>query len=393
MKAPSKIIGLVQAKCEWPLLALSISHALMHHVDEVYVLNHLSADESVEGIAEIQELWQDRVHIFNFHDEHYWQEASTNLLIEMCRSKPTDWIYVFDADEFILTQNNKPLRDVLDGIDPKYSVVKYDVQNWISNVNFDETRIDHYRTLRYRSIPSLLNADIDDIIKGIEQGDLNYFDVQLFYSKVIFRNGSISWLSAGAHFLKEPTDISVCNIDSNELRVAHFPLLSRNRLQLKAEHGMRLIQDGFSAYHGWQGQIIYRLFKSGLLDEFWNNHAITSDNPVDDKMSKLFDSDDSFVLAIEPVLAILENKYGSCVIPKNKELRMPYGKSYDTEIPFIDALMATHKFQTIADSLRQERDALIRELNALVNSRTWRYTRFIRVILKLIVSGNRDDRP
>ena len=44
MKNIPKVFGLIQAKNEWPPLALSISHALMHHVDEVYVLNHASLD-------------------------------------------------------------------------------------------------------------------------------------------------------------------------------------------------------------------------------------------------------------------------------------------------------------------------------------------------------------
>ena len=45
----------------------------MHHVDEVYVVNHSSTDGSCEGTRRLQRLWQDRVHVFDYYDEHFWQ--------------------------------------------------------------------------------------------------------------------------------------------------------------------------------------------------------------------------------------------------------------------------------------------------------------------------------
>src|SRR5208337_792489 len=155
MNSLPKVVGLVQAKNEWPLLALSISHALMYHVDEVYVLNHSSTDGSSKGLQHLQNLWKDRIHVFNRHDEAFWQEASINALIVVSQDASPDWIYAFDSDEFLLTHGHRPLKEILDDIDHKYAVVRYEVQNWISTEDFDETHLDNYRILRYRSVPNV----------------------------------------------------------------------------------------------------------------------------------------------------------------------------------------------------------------------------------------------
>ena len=424
-----KVVGLMQAKNEWPLLALSISHALMYHVDEVYVLNHASADGSFEGLQRLQELWKGRIHVMNFHDEHYWQEASTNVLIVVTQSASPDWIYVFDSDEFLLTPGNRPLKEILDDVDPKYAAVCYEVQNWISTENFDETHLDHFRMLRYRSVPNLFLYMREEIYADeILNGNLNFYDVP-FPSKVIFRNDTASWLAAGAHALKSPTGVLTLDIGADELRVAHFPLLTGKRLELKARQGRLVIQDRFPAYHGWQNQMIYRFSQDDKLDQFWESHTITPHNDSNDRTLPSYVIDDGFVQAIEPVLCLLEEGLDSRILQKNGEPDLSTGRSDDTQIPFRTAVQLTRKFQLIADSLCLERDALVTERNALVaerdaivtqrdaivtqrdaivtqrdaivterdalvterdalvterdailNSRTWRYTRFLRVI-------------
>ncbi len=422
MNSTVRVVGLVQAKNEWPLLALSISHALMHHVDEVYVLNHSSTDGSFEGLQHLQELWKDRIHVLNFNDEPFWQEASTNALIVVSQDASPDWIYVFDSDEFILTHGNKPLKEIMDYLDHKYAVVRYEVQNWISTDDFDETHLDNYRLLRYRSEPNMFTVMHPDIYADeIRNGNWSFYDLP-FPSKVIFRNNTASWLAAGAHSLKSPTGVSTLDICSDKLRVAHIPYLIRKRLEQKARQGQLHIQHRLPNCHGWQNQMLYWLSQDNKLDQFWESHTISHHNDSNNGTLPSYVIDDSFVRALEPVLCLLEDGLDSRTLRRTGELDLSSRKSDDTQIPFRTAVHLTRKCQLIADSLRQERDAIVAERNAIVaerdaivterdaivaerdaiaternaivterhaiaaerdailNSRIWRYTRFLRVI-------------
>ena len=191
-----RAVGLIQASNEWPLLAVSISHALMYHVDEVYVVNHSSTDGSREGTRRLQALWQGRVHAFDYSDEHFWQEACMSVLLELSKSAAPDWIYVVDADEFMIARRRRiSERLCLTKFDSQYSVVRYEVENWISTEDFDESDLACYRLLRYRSVPSLsLDMRIETRVDEIRNGNVNYFDLP-FASKALFRNKEALWVS------------------------------------------------------------------------------------------------------------------------------------------------------------------------------------------------------
>jgi len=410
MSIPSKVVGLVQARNEWPLLALSISHALIYHVDEVYVLNHSSTDGSFEGLQLLEELWKHRIHILNFHDPHFWQEASTNALIEVSQEASPDWIYVFDADEFLLTQACKPLKEILDELDPQYLAIRYEVRNWISTENFDQTHLNDYRKLHFCSVPRLfMDMNLETLVDEIGKGNLNFFDVP-FLSKVIFRNDSTAWLGAGAHALKNWTDTRTLHMNPVILTAAHFPFLCKNRVRKKARDGKVLTQDHFPITHGWQNQMIYKLSQQNKLDQFWRNHAIGSHNDSDHRALPSFIIDNDFVQAIESTIRFLNDGFDSGILQRAGELEPLSRERDDTQIPFRTLARSTQKFQEIADSIRQERDALALERDALalerdalalerdalaserdaiLNSHTWRYTKFLRIIFAHFAPAHR----
>lgn len=365
MNKSPKIIGVIQARDEWPLVTLSISHALMHHVDEVFILNHAGGDASFQKIIKALDLWRGRVHLFNLYDERYWQEASSSVLVELCQSVSPDWIYFFDADEFLLTQDCVPLRQILNGVDAKCSVIRYEFQNWISTDDFDPAHLDHYRNLVWRALPDLSrNLYTQTVVDEIWQGNLNFFDVPSD-SKVIFRNDCGFWPCAGAHNVQGNTVVETFQIDSETLRAVHLPFLSRDRLQLKAKQGEALIQSGFEARHGWQNQLIYRFWKEGLLDQFWKSHSIGPRQTSCGRKLPSFVIDDGLARAIEPVLSLLEEGFGSGV-PYIKSDPVPM-EPQDTQIPLRTAIRSARKFQLLAESMRIERNALAHKLSGLTN--------------------------
>jgi hypothetical protein len=360
------IAGLVQAQDEWPFLAVSISHALMHHVDDVYVLNHASSDETHDGLLRLQRLWKGRIHAFDLRDDRLLQEASTNVLVELCNDESPDWIYVFDADEFLLTGRQASLRDVLGTVDSSYCAARYTVENWIAPREFDDSVLSDYEKLRYRSVPNVgFDLNPETCSDEIWHGNINFFDVP-FSSKVVVRNDSELWVTGGAHFETGASRVAPARLRREEVRVAHLPFRSWSHLTRKVKHGEMLRRGGFPPQHGWQDQLIERFSNEGILHEFWESHSGPGRPGPSDRTHPTWTHDDALVQALEPVLDLLESELDlSPPHPGEAAFRAP-GEPADTPIPFGVAVRTARKAQRVAGALRAERDALVTERDALV---------------------------
>lgn len=391
MKPSPKIVGLVQVRDEWPLLAVSVSHALLNHVDEVFLLNHSSAGGFGRAIGRLQTAFKDRLHVLSYYDPTFWQEASTNALIEICRVSSPDWIYVFDADEFLLTHAQRPLKALLSEVGPEYEAVRYQVQNWVSTEDFDAADPKHYRTLRYRAVPNFFAPmPVELLSDEIQSGNLNFFDVP-FGPKLIFRNSPASWLGAGSHMLKSPADARILDMDAAELRAAHFPLLSRIALDQRRRQGELLIKAGFPPYHGWQSQMIHRLSLEGDLDPFWESHSISDRSYDGNRTLPSFIEDAGFPKAIEPTLSFLEKESLFETYGRNDEQEPSIEQQSDTQVPFRTLVHLARKYQLIADDARrqseaalQDRAAAVAQLDAMKKSLSWSLTRPLRSIKKAL---------
>jgi hypothetical protein len=283
----------------------------MHHVCEVYVLNHASTDATNAGLKHLQQIWPHRIHVFNCDDQSFQQEVSTNALIRLSRKSQSNWIYVFDADEFMLS--SEPLCATLKGVGYEYAAIRYKVQNWISTSEFDDAILSHYGTLRYRSMfNAFVNMDPQIYSDEILHGMLNFFDIP-FRSKIIIRNNETCWLTAGAHNLKSSNGSCVRSMSADRLRVAHFPLLSRKRVKMKIEQGRQLIQDGYPVNHGWQCQMLFRISQANSLDAFWNSHSLFSCRYGVDRTLPSYVLDTAFNRSIDPVMDLLRDKWNTLI--------------------------------------------------------------------------------
>ena len=163
------------ARNEWPLLAVSVSHVLREHADQVWVLDHASNDDSEKGLALLSSIWGDRLKVVRIPDAPYFQAAATNLLLSIIDPAPETWIYVFDADEFLLTNGTSPLKDVLKAIAPGIDTVRYEVPNWLAPTDFDETVFQGYARIRFRAVTrNDLPPRRAKQISEIKGGALNY---------------------------------------------------------------------------------------------------------------------------------------------------------------------------------------------------------------------------
>ena len=102
MKSDLRILGYVMARNEWPLLGAAIIHALSIGVDNVIVLDHCSNDGSSRHLKGIQDAFPNRVSVLRLNGEDYFQEATTSVVGALHGAQDFDWIYVFDADGFLL---------------------------------------------------------------------------------------------------------------------------------------------------------------------------------------------------------------------------------------------------------------------------------------------------
>jgi hypothetical protein len=267
-----KILGYVMAKNEWPLLGLSITHAISSGVDHVVVVNHESSDETAHGLVALEMYWPGKVTTISA-DGPFLQEATTALISSVVEAQFFDWIYVFDADEFILPGEGLTLAASLRSIDEECDAVRFEVHQWVSPWDFDDLDLQGYSRIRQRSVPDGSSDQSGSRLgREIESGRLNFFDVP-FPSKVIVRGRNAHLLSAGAHSLRTGSPVHEKSVDPNILRVGHLPLLSRRRLGGRCEQGKALREAGFSEDHGWQSQMLSRLLESGELDAFWLRHS------------------------------------------------------------------------------------------------------------------------
>ena len=90
----------------------------------------------------------ERIQLLHLDSADYRQEAFMNALVEVSQAWAPDWLYPFDADEFLLVSAGLPrfLGSLPDQID----AVHYELENWISTPEFDESDLDEvYATERH----------------------------------------------------------------------------------------------------------------------------------------------------------------------------------------------------------------------------------------------------
>ena len=356
------IHGLVMARDEWPLLALSIEHALRYHVDRVWVLDHASTDGTCSGLDRLRRAWGVRLMVVHLGETPYFQEAATCLALHVVAPQPHDWVYVFDADEFGITGPGQTLRDILSAVPAAADVLRYDIHNWVSTRDFDAGNLDDYLTLRHRAVVNdSLNLPLRLVTDEIVHGSVNYFDLP-FHPKVIVRGKAAVWLAAGAHAPKPRAPLHWHTICAERFRVAHFPFLSRARLQTRARQGVSYRENEFPSWHGWQSQMIAHLDEAGRLDDFWARHSVGPGATDVMATSPHVIADDRFAEAIHPTIEHLRNTDPSLFREAEQIQGAPAVADASLLVPA--ALHAIRGLQELASSLVEDVEAAIAARNA-----------------------------
>jgi hypothetical protein len=360
----ARVCAVMQVRDEWPLVSVSITHALTRHADEVYVLDHASVDGTREGLRALARRWPGRLHVLEYHGEEFWQEACLSTLLAACAASSPDWIYALDADEFLLTRDpHSSLGDVLSAVDDDCVAVRYEIENWVAPHGFDDTDVASYTQLRYRSRPSVFHEVPKSVlVDQIAEGVTNYFDVP-FQSKIVFRAGRVPWVVAGTHDLKDFLASSCPEVTTDAFRVAHLPLLSRDRIGRRAQHGRRADAAGGPTDIGWQSRLVWALSRDDRLDEFWRRHSVPrAGDDVPEAALPVTVRDDSLAEALEPSILLLQEGGGEPA-PGSAAADLAFDGASDARVGFEAAVRVVRDLQVIADELARRNEELQSELD------------------------------
>lgn len=377
-----KVIGVVQCKNEWGLIAVSVSHALLNHVDAVWVMDDASSDESAAGYGHLKKVWGERLTVLNLDSIGFQQEAITNTLIQLAMlTEQPDWIYPFDADEFLVLDEGRSLRELLAEQSDSVDQVRYGVKNFISPRDFDENSIADYRRQIYRSKANRV-ASIETKAREIAAGTAAFFDFG-FMSKTVIRARPNIRLDRGSHSSKVFGREQV-SMTSEMMRAVHLPMLTRERIDRKAKQGRAHVDAGAPGGRGWQNQFIYKQEQQGRLDEFWNRHSIDiADVPSTVTETALFTD------AIEPTLAFLTAQFGSDNLRTPHSTELSTGRSAQTTIGLDEVVRVAFAFQEHTNALLRFNNKRRRATLGYRVTKAWRRSRksAVRAVRRMMGRG------
>ena len=275
-----KILGYVITKNLWPTLGLSLVHAFRMGCQHVIVVNHQSTDATSSELEKFKSFFQNRLTIINLDIKQFLQETTKKIILSGFGVDLYDWIYIFDSDEFLLTQSEQSLPDILQSIPEDVDAVRYQIDQWVVPQDLDDLDVDQYIRIKQRAYPQNSSQQSTELIrKNLIAGNINYFDIE-FPSKVIVRGRLHHKLSAGAHLILSVAEIKEKMLSSQIIRCAHLPFLSKRHLANKALQGKNEIESGFSLDHAWQNKVLNQINLAGELDSFWQRHSVSKLNQL-----------------------------------------------------------------------------------------------------------------
>jgi glycosyltransferase involved in cell wall biosynthesis len=417
-----KILGYVMARNSWPILGLSIVHALRAGCQHVIVVNHRSTDNTNNELEKFKRVWPGRLTVIMLDFEDFFQETTTKIILSGFGAHLYDWIYVFDSDEFLLIQSKQSLTDILQSIPENIDAVRYQIDQWIAPQDMNDLDVDQYIRIDQRALKcNFLQQPGEFLFKELIAGNINYFDIE-FPSKVIVRGRFHNKISAGSHFIRSITDIKEKSLSSKIIRCAHLPLLSKRHLMKKALFGKAIINAGLPRWHAWQNQALYQLDLAGQLDDYWKRHSVPKSaqsttsaglptlfedkalasvlrdaintfkkNTTDNKSDYLTENlTKSHELSIEGIISkvwLTDNERNNHIVnltqviqAKEQEIVNLTQITQAKEQEIVNLTQVTQAKEQEIVNLTQVTQAKDREINEILNCTCWKITLLIRII-------------
>ena len=342
-----KITGFMTIKNEWPLAAVSISHALINNVDRMYVVDNGSTDGTWQGLKILQEIFPNRLVVIYYESEYYDQKAISHALghLGSDQEKQAHWGLSLDADEFLIKNFPETLKEYLEKASSSWHSVEIEVFNYIPPQGFQDCDLDSYAMIEFkvRSYSQFISAE--EFKTQARAGKL-YFQQYKTGGKVAFKMELHKRLGHAAHQIDYGDAIRYQIHDSRTaaltqrdlLYLAHLPYTSLKRLGNRTQ-----------LRHTEIPESPFRFFRGDNIDDLSDVLA----SITIDKSSQLFHNsletesvviDNRFSESIKSVIPMLEPRWEALA-------SAPYVKGESNDKAFVSLVGMAADYIEIMDKL------------------------------------------
>jgi len=234
-----KVIGSMVIKNEWPLAAVSISYALINHVDKMYVVDNGSQDGTWQGIKILQKLFPERLVVIYYESDVFNQQAISHALGHLISSQHNEeyWVLAHDADEFLVTQFSDSLGEYLEVANNQWNSIFVPVENYIPPMDFQDDNLDLYAQIEYQVALYSLYGNAREFNIKARAGEVYWqqykTEGKVAYNKVIHKriaHGSHQVLYGDAIRWVAHDSGTASSTTKNLFYLAHLPYTSKKRL-------------------------------------------------------------------------------------------------------------------------------------------------------------------
>jgi len=328
-----KVNAVYVVKNEWPLLALTISHALTHYAEKVIIVDTGSEDGIFEGIKVLQTFWNNRIVLYRCSQEIFDQTPLTNLLVEASKEDQADWTMILDADEFFVHENYPEFLQKLSKTEEKWSSYAIKVINFIVNEEHEDSNLADFGNISYRVVGQ----------NSISINDTNYplrvlsGEIPLQYrttpDKILVRNSSDVFISQGSHQIVfgdgiwwEKHDSSVSSGSFLGGMLCHLPHTSEQRFISRRNRN-------FFDQEETTNRLNFGNLKSATPASLRSTAVLSAKNKERWLQSGIIVANESFAQSIAPVIAKLEKIWTQLSVAKfSEEAQSSFPDSLDLKI-------------------------------------------------------------
>ena len=269
-----KVVSITMVKNEVDIIESFIRYHL-NIVDEMIILDNCSSDETPVIINKLIGEGLPVIFLTDLNNNFMHSVKMDILLDKAFNEHEADIVCVLDGDEFLISTNNINPRDILENLD----LNEYYLAKWITYVPTENDSYDFF-------IPKRITHVRDETLERF---------YKVIVTKEVYNNFSPK-LELGSHDLIFPNEETPKKNTDFNLRIAHFPIRSREQCMSKVIVSWpNLISDNAGYNHwGWHWKKIF--------DKIKTNQFITNEDLKDfAKYYALEDFDGDVKIVNQPI--------------------------------------------------------------------------------------------
>jgi glycosyltransferase involved in cell wall biosynthesis len=151
-RSETGIYALLIVKNEWPILGLSISHALLNYAEKVIVIDTGSTDATLAGLESLEQIWPGRIIVYKHSPSKFDQASLLNILLVIAEELGSTWNVILDADEFLYTSDYSIFKQALATTGADYLGYSIPVKNFAVSENFHEYELASYLSIQAKLV-------------------------------------------------------------------------------------------------------------------------------------------------------------------------------------------------------------------------------------------------